>query len=278
MSGCVRKILIFIIPTFLLQPTICMATPVLPHFATATFTVGQPIDNPYFPIVEGETRVYEANGVDEDGQPFVEKFELSGIGSGPILMGVQTTIQRDRAFEDGLIVEDTFDYYAQDDNGNVWYMGEDVTNYVYDDDGNLLSTNNASSWLAGDNGALPGYIMPVDLELGFNYYQEFAVLDNALDEATTNATNLTLTLGIGEFTNVVRMLETNPTGELEFKYYAPGIGLVKVEEGLVDIFSNPGLTFELISPEPVPEPATFMLFGTGLMSLAGAGWHRRKKK
>lgn len=58
-----------------------------------------------------------------------------------------------------VIVDDTFDYYAQDADGNVGYFGEDASNYVYDDDGDFVETNDSSSWPAGVNDALPGFIM-----------------------------------------------------------------------------------------------------------------------
>ena len=154
------------------------AAPFLPDFGAATFVPDAPIDNPYFPLLDKKTRVFVGETPDE-------RFELTVLGAGPIILGVQTTARRDRSFEDGLLVEDTFDYYAQDSIGNVWYFGEDVTNFHYDDEGNLIGTDNESAWRAGINGALPGYIMPVDLTVGFNYYQEFAAIDEALDQGTT---------------------------------------------------------------------------------------------
>ena len=63
------------------------------------------------------------------------------LAAGPKILRVRTTTVLDRAFEDDLLVEQTRDYYAQDTDGNVWYMGEDVKNYEYDDDGKLIDTN-----------------------------------------------------------------------------------------------------------------------------------------
>ena len=68
---------------------------------------------------------------------------------------------------------DTHDWYAQDDDGNVWYMGEEVINYEYDDDGNLLGTNSDGAWEAGVDGAQPGIIMWAAPQVGRSYYQEF---------------------------------------------------------------------------------------------------------
>ena len=136
--------------------------------------------NPYFPVVEGEVRSYV-------GAPADEQFIFTGLGAGPTILGIKTFTVQDSATEGGLLVEDTFDYYAQDKDGNVWYFGEDVTNYIYDRDGNLIDTNSSSSWRAGVNGALPGYIMPASLTIGFNYFQEHAPADEALDEGTTFA-------------------------------------------------------------------------------------------
>lgn len=180
-----RILLLILSLACLLFPSNVTAVPFLPAFDSSNFTTAQPVNSVYFSIVSNLTRLYVATGVNDDGETFTERFELSGLGLGPVILGVQTTTQRDRAFEDGLLVEDTFDYYAQDNNGNVWCMGEDVTNYVYDDEDTLISTNQA-----GVNDAQPGWIMPVDMTVGFNYYQEFSPLDGALDEAITNMVGL----------------------------------------------------------------------------------------
>ncbi|HSJ98569.1 MAG TPA: hypothetical protein VLC53_15955 [Myxococcota bacterium] len=224
---------------------------------------GAPVDNPYFPLLDPRTRVFEGGD---------ERFELTVLGPGPEILGVRTTTQRDRAFEDGLLVEETFDFFAQDAAGNVWYFGEDVTNYVYDDMGNLVGTNDESTWRAGVNDALPGFIMPADLTIGFNYYQEFAPDDDAIDDATTHAVGLDVPLDIGDFTDVLRVFETNALepDAREFKYYAPGQGLILVEEGLDPDLENPDLVLSLV--EVVPAPRSVGLLGVGIVAL----WLQRR--
>lgn len=246
--------------------------PFLPDFNSATFLPGAAVDNSYFPILGKETRFYRGEK-EEDGETVVERFELTPLGKGPTILGVETTILRDRAFEDGLLVEETLDFFAQDTLGNVWYFGEDVTNFVYDDDGNLISTNDESAWRAGVDGALPGFIMPSDLTIGFNYYQEFAAADAALDQATTFALGSLVELNIGHFENVLQVLETSELipGALEFKYYAPGLGLILVEEGLDRNFENPEIAVALVDVRKVPEPASLLLFSAGMAGLALLG-------
>jgi len=80
---------------------------------------------------------------------------------------------RDRVFLDDVLVEDTHDWFAQDDNGNVWYMGEEVDNYDYDDDGNLIDITHEGAWEAGVEDALPGVAMWADPAVGTSYYQDF---------------------------------------------------------------------------------------------------------
>lgn len=252
------------------------AAPFLPDFSAATFLPGAGVTNPYFPLVDGRVRTYEGS-FEEDGEVVTERFVLTDRpGAGPVILGVQTSIQRDQSYEDGLLVEDTFDFYAQDTDGNVWYMGEDVTNFIYDDEGNLIDTNSESAWRAGVNGAQPGFIMPVNLTIGFNYYQEFAPADEALDEGTISALGLTVTVPFGSFDDVLRVLDTTALepDAREFKFFAPGFGLIAAFEGLDLNLENPQLRFELIDVSQVPEPAALGLFGLGL---AAIGYGRRRK-
>ena len=215
------------------------AEPFLPTFNAANFSGNTRPTHSYFPVVTGQVRTYQGSA----GESFI----FTGLGSGPTILGVKTFQVRDRAFDGELLVEDTFDFYAQDKDGNVWYLGEDVTNYHYDKNGNLTGTDSASAWRAGVNGALPGYIMPKTLQLGFNYYQEHAPNDDALDQATTVAILPSVTVASGTYANVLQVLETSEIDKSArgFKYYAPGVGLIKEEEGLKANHKNPTQTFEL---------------------------------
>jgi hypothetical protein len=223
-----------------------IAAPTLPDFGAATFEPNQPVDNLYFPLTEGVTRIYAGERIDGN-ETILERFELETLGPGPTILGVQTTVQRDRAFENNVLVEDTLDYYAQDTTGNVWYFGEDVTNFLFDSMGNPAGTDSVGTWRAGVNNGLPGYIMPADLTIGFNYYQEFAPNDDAVDQATTISIEEMVSIDIGKFSNVLKVLETselNPDFR-ELKYYAPGRGLVFVEEGVDANLMDPEFTIEL---------------------------------
>lgn len=171
------------VPSCTLVPSAASADPVLPNFSAAEFIPGAPVNNTYFPLIDPITRGFIADG---------ERFELTNLGLGPTILGVRTTVQRDRSFEDGRLVEDTFDYYAQDTRGNVWYLGEDVTNYIYDESGKLIGTTNESAWRGGVNGAQPGLIMPADPAVGFSHFQEFAPNDQALDQALIFARGITV--------------------------------------------------------------------------------------
>ena len=259
----------------------------MPDFRPDLFERGQPVDARYFPLRLGVTAVLTARAI-EDGEIVRERSELRALRRpGPRILGVRTSIQRDLAYEDGLLVEKTFDYFAQDRRGNVWYFGEDVTNFRYDDDGNLIGTDSESAWRAGRRGALPGWIMPVRLHPDYPYYQEFAREDEAIDKGWTQAILPSLTVRGVTYRNVRQVLDINPLEprSRELKYYAPGIGLIREEEGLDRNLQNPDLVFNLVPrggrgtasaapPAPavaaaVPLPAPLALLLVGLAALAG---------
>jgi len=255
-------------------PWVLLAAPILPDFSAATFVPREAVDNPYFPMLGSRVRVFHGQK-EEDGELIAEHFELANRGAGPTILGVQTQIQRDLAFEDGLLQERTFDYFAQDTQGNVWYFGEDVTNFHYDEEGNLIGTDSTSAWRAGVNGALPGLIMPTNPMVGFNYYQEFARIDGALDQGRIVSVSQQVSVPAGNFGNLIQVLETtelDPEAK-EFKYYAPGVGLVLVEEGLDENFENPDFAVALV--RLVPEPPAISLAILALGAVLALGNRRR---
>ncbi len=169
------------------------------------------------------------------------------------ILGVQTTVVRDVAWDEGVLVEDTLDWYAQDTAGNVWYMGEFATNYEYDDEGNFIGTNTDGSWETGVDGALPGYLMPANPQVGDSYYQEF-YLGEAEDEGEIVSLNESISIDLGNYENVLKTLDfTQLEPDVsEFKYYAPGIGQVLADEGITEAGGEPELSPELIGISEIP--------------------------
>ncbi len=203
----------------------------LPDFSAATFEPGAFGDNPYISLTPGSVHSYELEVIDEEtGEISLENNQVFVTYDTKNILGVDARVVRDREYVDGLLVEDTFDWYAQDTDGNVWYMGEDSTSFEYDDAGNLIETNTDGSWQAGVDGALPGILMYAQPEVGANYYQEF-FLGEAEDEAQVVSLDESISIGLGSYDNVLQTFESTALepDALEFKYYAPGVGLLRIE-------------------------------------------------
>lgn len=195
------------------------------------------VDNPYFPLTPGTTFVYEGESEDE-----TIRDEVFVTNETKKVMGINTIAVRDREFADGELAEETFDWYAQDKDGNVWYFGEDSREY---DEGKVVST--AGSWEAGVDGAQPGIIMEGNPQVGDTYRQEY-LAGEAEDMAEVISLNETVTVAHGSFKDCLKTKEWTPLepGIEENKYYAAGTGLVleiTVKGGserleLVDIFTE----------------------------------------
>jgi hypothetical protein len=218
-----------------LFPRLAPAGPVLPAFSPSNFTPGAPIDNPYFPLVPGTTYRSAARTTDPDtGESGFEVDEDVVTSRTRTIGGVPARVVHARVFRDNVLAEDTTDWYAQDKAGNVWYLGEATSAFTYDKNGKLISTDHSGTWLTGVHGAKPGYIMPAHPKVGFNYYQEFAPADGAVDQAKIVSLDRTVTVPAGHFTHVVRTLESTAAelGVFESKFYAPGVGPILVQEDL----------------------------------------------
>lgn len=224
----------------------------LPEFKADDFAAGQPIDNPFFPVTPGTIKSYRAEiEDDETGKVDIETNDEFYTFETKEILGLETLVVRDTAYENNIIVEDTLDYYAQDMDGNVWYLGEISYNYEYGDDGRFEGTNLDGSWVAGIDGALPGWIMKGDATFGTAYYQEFDP-GNAVDDAAVVGVQQEIETSLADYEGVLQTLEWTALEPdvAEFKYYAPGIGNVLVEESL-DENGEPEVVFEFVGARHV---------------------------
>ena len=127
---------------------------------------------------------------------------------------------RDTVSEHGVAVERTLDWYAQDSQGNVWYMGELALEWK---NGRFVKAGD--SWMGGVNGAHPGIMMPAHPQPGDAYRQEYYPPGKALDEARVLRLSGTLAVPYGAFTKLLVTSERSPLEpQTEQKYYAPGVG------------------------------------------------------
>ena len=123
------------------------------------------IDNPYWPMAVGSKWVYR----EFDSEGTEQKVVVTVTDkTKTIANGVEARVVRDVVTEDGVPTEVTDDWYAQDAEGNIWYLGEDTTEY---ENGKPVSTS--GSFEAGVDGAQPGIILPADPQPGITYRQEY---------------------------------------------------------------------------------------------------------
>ena len=192
------------------------------------------ITNPYFPLEPGTVYVYR--GVDEEGEPFEDRVEV--LDETTEIGGVECRVVRDVVSQDDEVLEETYDFYAQDSAGNVWYFGEDSREY----EGGWISSI-AGAWYTGIKGARPGIIMKADPRPGAIYRQEYHP-GNAEDMAYVVSKGESVEVPQGSYSDCVKTIDWSPFEPdiIEYKYYAPGIGFIKS-------VANTGETVELVSIE-----------------------------
>ena len=176
------------------------------------------IDNPYWPMKPGNRWVYrEAEGGS------VKKVVVTVTGKTKRLAnGVTARLVRDEVRENGAPVELTDDFYAQDQDGNIWYMGEATAEYE-----NGTVATRAGSFEAGKDGAKPGIIMPAHPRPGMSYRQEY-LKGEAEDRGRVLSVDDQAEVPAGHFGGALLTRDTNPLEPkvLEYKLYARGVGPV----------------------------------------------------
>ena len=187
-----------------------------PTIIPADFT--NVVDNPYFPLVPGTTFTF----VEKEGREKREN-KVTVTHDTKMVMGVKCVVVHDTVSLDGVLLEETFDWYAQDKQGAVWYFGEATKEFK---SGGRVST--AGSWEAGVNGQ-PGIIMPANPKPGQPYRQEYSP-KNAEDMGQIVAVGESVTVPHGTFKDCVKTKDWSllESGH-EHKWYAKGVGVVRTE-------------------------------------------------
>jgi len=178
------------------------------------------VDNPYFPLKPGTTYSYESTSGETE--------ELYVTCDTKEILGVTCVVVHDVVYdENGEWIEDTYDWYAQDECGNVWYFGEDST----ERDPDTGETDTEGSWEAGVDGAEAGIIMLACPQVGDEYREEYYA-GVAEDMAKVKTLNATAQVPYGTFHHSLVTLNYSPLEPdvLEKKFYAKGVGLVREKE------------------------------------------------
>jgi hypothetical protein len=175
------------------------------------------IDNPYLPLVPGSRWVYR----EREGGATI-RVVITVTNETKQIEGITARVIRDTATENGELVEDTRDWYAQDADGNVWYMGEATTEY---ENGKPKTTE--GSWQAGVDGAEPGIAMPGNPEAGQAYRQEY-YKGHAEDRARVVKLDASVTVPFGHFDQALETEDIGPLGKktVEHKYFVKNVGQV----------------------------------------------------
>lgn len=172
------------------------------------------IDNRFMPMVPGTRRTYVGGD---------ERVVISVTSDTRTVMGIETLVVRDREYRGDTLVEDTADWFAQDADGNVWYFGEDTAECA---DGQVA--NHRGAWEAGVDGAQPGIVMLAAPRVGDHYRQEF-YQGVAEDVGRVREIGATVDHDGRTYSGVLVTEDFTALepGNVEYKSYAPGIGLIE---------------------------------------------------
>lgn len=181
------------------------------------------VDHPYVAFASVRRAVFEGEEVDsETGETVELRVESVVRDETARVAGVEVTVVDVSDFEDGELVEQTEDYYAQHRSGDVYYLGERVDEY---EDGEVAG--HGGQWLAGEGDARAGLFMPATPKVGDEFEQERAP-GLAEDRSTVVATGVTVTVPAGTFDDCIETEDLDPVDDVtEHKFYCSGVGLVR---------------------------------------------------
>jgi hypothetical protein len=203
------------------QPVVLDDLPTAPQgkrvdLATPSFSDPTSVTNPLFPASKQESVLMVGR---VDGKPF--RTEVTLLPDTRIIewqgQQVETLVSQYTAYLDGRIHEVAYDFYAQADDGSVWYFGEDVFNFK---EGYIADTH--GTWIAGKDGPA-AMIMPSDPKVG-DVYRPENIPGFVFEEVTVKSTDKTIDGPLGPIVGGLVVEELHMDGTTEDKTFAPGYG------------------------------------------------------
>ena len=189
--------------------------------AGVKFSHPRDITNAYLPLVLLKQDILEGT---EGGKKIrIERTALPNKHRSFMIAGqeIEALVVEDREFEDGVLAEVAVDYFAQDDNGTVYYLGEEVDEY---ENGKLKG--HGGSWMLGRDTEIPGVIFPAKPKVGDRFRSEDVSDEIRENDEVVSITEKVITPA-GTYENCVKVTEKLADGSIEHKYYAPGVGVVR---------------------------------------------------
>ena len=189
--------------------------------ATMKFSHPRDITNPLLPLAYLKQDILEGS---EGGMKIRiertllpkkhKKFKIAG-------QTIDALVMEDREIKNGELEEVTLDYFAQDDEGTVYYLGEDVDEYE-----NGKVKGHSGAWLLGKDTQNAGVIIPAHPKVGDKFKSE-DVNKEIQEGDEVVAVGETVSVPAGTYENCVKVKEVLADGEVECKFYAPGVGVVR---------------------------------------------------
>lgn len=199
--------------------------PQFPDFNVANFANSTDINNQWMPMKPGTKWVYEGKALDDSGTNIDRRIEFTVTDLTKEIDGVRTVVGWIEDLNNGEVNEKEIAFYAQDNSGNVWYFGEHPEDYQ---DGSFIE---APTWIAGFQNSMPGIEMMANPHVGLpDIYQGWGPAVDWSDFAHVDQMGQESCVPVDCYKDVLVNAEANLTeqGAIQLKYFAPGVGEIRV--------------------------------------------------
>jgi len=197
----------------------------MPAFEAANFSAPTTIDNMWMPLQPGTRFVYEGKTVEDDGTEVPHRIVINVTDLTKVIAGVRTVVTWDLDYSDGQLVEAELAFFAQDNDGTVWRVGEYPEEY---EDGKVIDS---PTWIHGFEAARAGIMMPASPQLNTPSYPEgWGPAVDWTDRGQVDQMGQQTCVPVSCYEDVLVIAETaasEPDAE-QLKYYARGVGNVRV--------------------------------------------------